>query len=336
MEHHHSHNNNILIVWTYLPPIIVVVGTAGNILSFITVTNKHCKKSSFTTYIAAFAIVDTVYLLLVVLNSWLHFVFDINLQEINTVTCKLFEFLLLVLGHSSSWLIASLTVERTFCTYFPHKVKTMCRPKTGYVVVGLILGFISALNIHELIGFEYQENQQGTNVTRCGFVNVRYKNFMMYYFSWIEFSLYFLLPVIVIITCNSATVIKIFRNSNTSGMARALDLNRKKRNRHLLVITLLVSFTFLISISPVTLYSTLKPYLFEDADYFFSSTQTEDIVSTIVYHLGFLNHAINFFLYILSGERFRKDLKAAFCKKINHTSQGRTNISQILNASSQM
>ena len=336
MGYHHPLNGIILLVWTYLPPIIVVVGTAGNILSFITVTNKHCKKSSFTTYIAAFAVVDTVYLLLVVLNSWLHFVYDINLQEIHIVTCKLLEFLILFLGHSSSWLIASLTVERTFCTYFPHKVKTMCRPKTGYVVVGLILGFISALNIHELIGFIYQENQQDTNVTMCGFVNVRYKNFMMYYFSWIEFSLYFLLPVIVIITCNFATVIKIFRNSDTSRMAHAFDLNRKKRNRHLLVITLLVSFTYVVSISPVTLYLTLKPYLFKDADYFFSSTQTEDIVSTIVYHLGFLNHAINFFLYILSGERFRKDLRAAFCKKVNRANQERTNISHILSAYSQM
>ena len=118
--------------------------------------------------------------------------------------------------------------------------------------------------------------------------------FMIWYSSLIEFSLYFLLPVIVIITFNSATVIQIFKNSNTSRMAHALELNRKKLNRHLLVVTLFVSFTFLISIS-LSLYSTLRPDLFEDTDYFFTNTQTEDITSTIMYHLWLLNHAINFF-----------------------------------------
>ena len=311
MGYHHLLETNLLNVWTYLPPVIVFVGTIGNVLSFIAVTNKHCKKSSFTTYIAAFAVVDTVFLFLVVLNSWLHFVFDIDLQEINTVSCKLIEFLILLFGHGSSWLIAALTVERTFCTYFPYKVKIVCRPRTGYIVIATIFLFLSALNLHELFGFGFEYHSE-SNRTDCSFINIRYENFVLYYFSWIEFALYFLLPVLVIIVGNSATVIRVFR-TNTASLATS-DVNRTRRNRHLLIITLLVSFSFIIFVSPVTLYFSLKPYLFEDADYFFSSSVAEDVVSTIVYHLGFMNHAINFFLYILSGKRFRRGLKAAFCQ----------------------
>ena len=51
--------------------IFLCVGTVGNSLSIITVSNKHCKRSSYTVYLAALAIVDllALYTAIIVINA---------------------------------------------------------------------------------------------------------------------------------------------------------------------------------------------------------------------------------------------------------------------------
>ena len=43
-------------LWAYLTPVIVLTGLVGNVLTLITVLNKHSKKTSFTVILAALAI----------------------------------------------------------------------------------------------------------------------------------------------------------------------------------------------------------------------------------------------------------------------------------------
>ena len=68
------------ISWLIVPPIGFVFGLAGNALPLIIVTNKHCKKSSFTTYLAALAIVDAAVLTFGCLEGFLIFGLHVDLS----------------------------------------------------------------------------------------------------------------------------------------------------------------------------------------------------------------------------------------------------------------
>jgi len=54
----------------YLLPLISVVGCIGNVLSFLVFTTTYLRRLSSSVYLAALAVVDTVFLLLLLVN-WL-------------------------------------------------------------------------------------------------------------------------------------------------------------------------------------------------------------------------------------------------------------------------
>ena len=309
--------NIALILWTYITPSIIIVGTVGNVLSLMAVTNRHCRKSSFTVYLAALAITDTTYLYASVLPIWLTNVLAIRLGSFGNTLCKVTWFLTLLTSQASSWLVAALTAERVFCVYFPHKTKAVCVPRTGYIVAGMIIGILFLLNGHLL--YTVQETSVTNNTmssgTACGIIIPEYETVYVNIVAWIDLGLYFLLPLFVIVIANSATVVGVLRMNAVTAALMAANSNRMKNNRHLLIVTFLVSFAFVIFLSPISIFGVVIPHYMEDTALLHK--MDGGIYYLIYFSLSnwsYLNHAVNFFLYILSGERFRRELKNVFCK----------------------
>ena len=287
-----------------MPPIIAAIGTIGNILTLITVTSRQCKKSSFTVYLGALAIFDTLVLYTVGTQMWTIFVFGVNYLDTVPFICKANEFTLYVISGTSSWLVVALTVERAVVTYFPLHSHRFNKPRTGIICVVAIFAFLVCINAHLLYGFEFYDYG---NFTYCSFVDVNYFDFYHYYWTWIgDFVMYCILPVIIIITANIATVLRVIKSRKST--SSTISETARQRKRHLFVVTLMVSITFVVLSSPPALWNAISPYIIEDTGVY---TPGQLILETIVYFMWFLNHSLNFYLYILSGRRFRKDLKNA-------------------------
>ena len=101
-----------------------------------------------------------------------------------------------------------------------------------------------------------------------------------------------------VILGNSAIVLKVYRSSSTLS-STASDLLRK-RKRQVFLITLLISIAFVVLVSPL-------PLLF-----FFAPVDARQLTATIFLNMLYINHGINFFLYVLSGSKFREDLRSSF------------------------
>ena len=305
------------IIWTYIPPAIIVAGTIGNVLSLMVVTSRHCTKSSYTVYLAALAIVDILYLYVTVLTEWLTKVFAVQFGSFGNLGCKLTWFLSFLTSQASSWLVAALNAERMFCMYFPHKAKAACVPRTGYIAVGTITGALLLLNAHLL--YAVQESDVANNTvtlgTGCGIVVSGYESVYVNIFAWIDLWLYFLFPILVIAIANGAFVVSIFRNKTLTAALTTANSSTIKRTRHILIITFLVSFAFVCFLSPLMIFGVVMPHFHGDLALFLANDNNIDyIIWTSVYNWSYLNHAVNFYLYILSGERFRRQLKNVFSK----------------------
>ena len=157
-------------------------------------------------------------------------------------------------------------------------------------------------------------NQDNGNVITnfCGFVDESYTNF---YRSWglsSENILYYWVPVLIIVTANTATWIKVYRSSSESlSSTAALTL---RRTRHVLVLTSLISVGFIVFITPISVIYLTEAFLAEDFTYPLYNREAWATFQFIGESVYLCNHSFNFFLYILSGKRFRNSLKAAFCK----------------------
>ena len=283
------------IIWKYTPPTIIFIGTIGHILT-ITAVNYHCRKAtSFSVYLTALAVVDLIVLYTLTLNNWLLYAFDVSVKESGRAMCKLNYFLSFCLPHLSSWNVMCLTGERVFCIYLSKKASHLPGPRVGLLVIGAIVLFLCALNAHTLYGRDLQETAKDPF---CGFVDNDYKDFFYTYWNKIHFVVYFALPVTVIVLGNSAIVVKLFRSARA--FEGSIWSSADKRARQVLLITLLISVAFIVLVSPL-------PLLF-----FIAPVRVLELSATIFFQMIYVNHAINFWLYVISGSRFTNDLKTAF------------------------
>ena len=292
-------------LWTHLTAIILITGLIGNLLTLVTVLNKHSKKSSFSVLIAALAITDIIFLSSFPFNSWVRYAFGISLEDGAVIWCKLTFYVSYAAPHISVWLVSALTAERSFAVFFPTKVKVVCVPKMGLIVVAIIVGVLMVVNGHFLFG--YTLIMMG-NTTLCAFTSAKFEYFYLYTFTWIDLILGFILPAICIVSLNIATVVQCFKST----IARE-DL-RKGKSNHLLRIMFLVSAAFIVLYVPGILYLLIRPYIFDIRDSTAMwANDTDEILNAVFLNLMFSNHAINFLLYVFSGRRFRNELRNAIC-----------------------
>ena len=464
-----------------LVPLFVCIGTVGNILSLITVANKHCKKSSYAVYLAGLAIADLLTLYTCIIKIWLPQAFGINLATTNAIYCKLHVPLLGIFSGVSIWLVVILALERTFCMYFPFKMKSVCTPKIALITTTLLVTFFIAYTLHYIYGMQLKsgisrngdpvlsspemstsinlgknENEtlptfteafpgclktnhnsnhannstttdkflgsfarkeikanksvemelesdngahrllavpcnwtetksdnytvslaacpsaemksinqtgqppvgdckpanwnsgnlsdepctlNGSLVTQspddncdsspgfdetktralpteltdgiCGFLDQNYVDFYRFW-AWFEGLWYFWFPVVILVTANTATWIKVYRSSR--GGMTAMSALLLRRTRHVMILTSLISVGFIVFVTPITVLFFVEAEVEDDIVYLLYNEKDRAVLELIAECLYLCNHSFNFFLYILSGQRFRNSLKAAFCK----------------------
>ena len=152
------------------------------------------------------------------------------------------------------------------------------------------------------------ENTQ--NMAYCGFLDQNYADFTRYWTS-LDTMIYFCFPLVIIITANTPTWIQVCRSSR--GVLKNLATLMQRRTRHVVIITSLISAAFIFFVAPIHLLFAVEALMIDDMK---NILYNEDraLWDFVVECLYLCNHSFNFFLYILSGRRFRNSLKAAFCK----------------------
>ena len=138
------------------------------------------------------------------------------------------------------------------------------------------------------------------------------------------FIVNFALPFVLLLVMNSVIIhtlrtrsLKSFIRSNGQGQNDDQIFKLKNSEKQIFILLLLVTFAFLILTTPgyaMILYVNFVDYTKSPksfADYY------------LVYHIGqktyYTNYGINFFLYVMSGHKFRSDLIHIF-KCNNHNS----------------
>ena len=141
-------------------------------------------------------------------------------------------------------------------------------------------------------------------------------------YNWLSYTTNFVLPFCLLLTMNSF-IIHLLRKKSMSNMMTSEGDNvgqfqMKKSDRQIFFILLLVTFGFLILTTPaysVLLYVnfadyTKTPYSFAQFQFSYSLAQK----------LYYTNYRINFYLYVISGKKFRTDLNSLFqCLKSRPT-----------------
>ena len=202
-----------------------------------------------------------------------------------------------------------MTFDHFYIILMPLKAASFNTVKRAKFTIVCIYVFVFAYNIPHafLVGSQtYQCIPYGTAS------NVPYG--MVYY--WFSFVINYALPFILLLSMNSVIIHTIRQRSSgflSNEEGRNQVVGRKGSEAQTFAILLLVTFTLLISTTPAYMFFiyiqvvdfTASPEAF--AGYF------------LYYHASYClqvtNYGINFFLYVISGKKFRTDLVRLFVRK---------------------
>ena len=213
----------------------------------------------------------------------------------------------------STLLILSMTFDRLYSILMPHKAASFNTVKRAKITVV----FITTISILYNLPHLYLTSYVGWECIPYG--NAKEYSFGEIYY-WLSLVVQFALPFVCLLTMNSVIIHKIrnrfvlikrpLRDSSNSDSSQEENSLTKHSEMQVFVILLLVTFAFLILATPGYLF-----FLFVRVIDFF---ETPKLLAGyfLFYHVAhkmyISNHGINFFLYVISGRKFRSDLRNIF------------------------
>lgn len=205
---------------SFITVLVLIIGLFGNFLSILVFSQKSMKKNSTFIYLGFLCYIDIFVLIFglgdIVLITYFNFV----LRNQLIITCRIHTFLTYSFTHLSSFILASVSVDRAIATNFISFAKYYCTQKTAHRIIFLLCLLSAIINLHSLIFLGYDEPQDNalnsTNDTTyyCASLSgTLYDNFMNPYFQWIDLIFYAILPFIVMFL-SSIFIIRVIFISN--------------------------------------------------------------------------------------------------------------------------
>lgn len=306
-------------LYIYVPPFLLALGTVGGIMILITMGRKSIRMTSSCDYFRALAVVDILVLYIGLMRYWLRALINVDIRKLSNWSCKLHYFSVYSLTHYSAWILVAVSIERFISVCFPFKARLTCTQLSSRITLTVLLVAIFGFNAHFFWtrGERVRTFGNVTSYSPCKVTSPIYYDFDDYIWPWIDFSLLSFVPAIVMIICSLSIVAKIY----LANRGRVADLqsgaaNRQISNPKMTTMTAMLLMTntvFLLLTSPVVIFIILDRN-WRKTD---NSEHTEAVLylaSSCVILISYLNHAINFVLYCICGPRFRRELKAMFCK----------------------
>ena len=329
------------IIALYIPPIILIIGTIGNIVSFI-ILRKSMVRISTYFYLATLAIADVIVLQFGLLRTWTGELTGYDIRNANVWTCKLVVCLNYVFSDFSVWIIVAVTSERYIAVCNPLRATVLCSIQRARCVGVVTFVLMCAVNAHVLWTVDITHIHLNTSeVTRCE-PHRKYEYFMTIIWPWIDCIVYSFLPCVILTVLN----ILIIRQIIAARKCRTTLQNCKSGRNNLLqkklptegsikltFMLLVVSFTFMLTTLPNGV--SIIVYLLWDFDVsndVFQSVSNFALLRTLTELLMYTNHAVNFFLYCATGKKFRKGMEKIICqiKKLRRTASEHTPNSMLM------
>ncbi|KAL8562144.1 hypothetical protein ACOMHN_041979 [Nucella lapillus] len=310
--------NTALSLLRIYPPILLCIGTIGNVMTIIIMRRLKSDDSTINIYFAAIAGVDLVYLWTIVLNQFLQYNIGYDIKAIHGVFCKFFTWLYTGGGTVSCWYLVCMTVHRAMSVVWPHRVNVLCTRRTVLLILSAVTVFVGLLYSHYLIGYDVVFNERESQY-RCTLATEDYANFHSNIFVYIETLVYSAVPFIMIVVANTILTWKLVASARradrslterSSSQARS----REKEANSVTLTMMVVSLTFLVltlpaSINFIVTYLVLVGY----SESSLTQTLQSYAVTIVCSNLTHTNHAVNFYLYCLTGRRFREEFLKVLC-----------------------
>ena len=299
-------------VWLICSPIILALGTIGNILAIVVLSRKQMRWKTSSFPLRILALVDLMMLYLGLLRQLVRTSTQVDIRHLSQLGCKLHLVLLYTAKHFSAWILVFLAVERFIVVWFPFRSRTLCKRRNE--VVGLVIIGICLLAINSHFFLTYGEtlrisNSRNRTKRETCYYKEEFKGFFQIW-PLVDALISTYVPFLIMLMCNALVISRILYRRFQRKKVMSVSVRREHFGMTSMTCMLLTTtFTFLVLTTPVSL------YLMGQISWWKEERKRNNnfvIFWAIAQQLMYLNNAINFVLYCVSNQQFRRELYFIF------------------------
>ena len=317
----------------YWLPVIIPLGFVGNALSLSVLLKPRNRAISCCVYMSALAVCDCG-MLSVATHYFIRSVQvvllsdnDMNTSSFSEMECRVFTWFFQMFSLSGVCIIISMTADRLIGVRFPLRALSLCTVSRAQKTVLCIPLFTAVYTIPYLLLSKFVG-------PTCVALAIETRFTVAY--SWVTICLNCFIPFLCILGMNSAmiTTIRQRMKNNLAESIGTRDIHlqestspqprtesatprsatkprkRDSREKQLVFMLLLISFSFIVLTLPLFVRYLLYQYLDKSSTYHAASTFY--LVFHVTNKMFHTNSAINFILYCIGGSKFRKDVRDLF------------------------
>lgn len=298
---------------TYMPPIWWVIGIVGNVIALLVWLQPKMRHSS-GYYLAALALSDLFFLIMNIIFE-VNFTHDTAILD-KPILCEWFAVSYLSLQYISPVLVLAFTVERYLSVCHPFRTVRLNKLSNSKVTILTILGLgFLCVSINAVQGYFWTTaHDDDREQPVCDLRTATVDNGSWRYWTWTTEMLIFAAVPLTVLVLNILVIIEV---SNISKLERRNMRTNNIDRRSTTLMLLGVSFYQILTVLPVTtiyaLYDQFKP----DDSCVPTDLQINPewqvflqyhSVRIVIEKVGMSHYAANFFIYLLTGKIFRKQL----------------------------
>ena len=337
--------------------MLLIVGTCGNLLSFIVLRQKALRIHATAYLLSVLALDDLACLYLGLLRRVVEYFVGYDVfRTSHEFLCRSQTFLVYLSLHYASWILVTVATERFISVWFPVKARVICTVRNAQISSIVTLLLLACVNCHFFFtatvktgnndpesahhntpldtqknytiilqktekSSEDIANATANNGQRVCDARDEYEAFLSNVWPYIDMTVFCFIPFALMLVLNCTFhptyyyivvyIITIF--FSVLIVARIFSIRRhtalqdeaRRQLPGLTVIMFICCFSFFALTLPISVYMVARSRIDEDDP---RNAVMMYVMWTFVNLLQYTSNAINFFLYILSGSLFRREL----------------------------
>ena len=282
--------------------VISCIGVIANIVSLRVLCGKRMRVTACAFLLISLAVADELASILNLLNTLN--AYHLKSMFTSDVWCKVSSLLNTSAEFASVWILVALTAERFVAVCFPFKLALWHTRKTLVIAVLLIVALALLQAIPTLI------TVKALSGFNCNF-EAKYKRFWGIWY-WFVAAFLSYIPIVLLTSLNCA-LLKSLRKAAAikTTLSSSSQGDTTSQTKQVTKMCLAVSIVFTICLLPIACHRPVSQFVIDRRNpiHFVINAMFESISWSL---LAF-NHCVNFFIYCITGKRFREELHRMFC-----------------------
>lgn len=307
-------------LWRVLPPFVLLAGTVGDVLTLLVMRAVGpagaCGDQSTAVYLASLALCDLAVLWLGLTRKWVKSVFRYDVRVAHAAVCKLHKFLVYTAGRAAAWILVAVTTQRVTSVMWPLRQGLRGTRRKAVSVVVAITAACASVDASHLVTYSLVRARSGRLV--CGTLGGQGLGslYNRKVYPWVNIALGSLLPLGLLLVNNVVLAWRVresltLTRSMSTGAAQAGSRERKASSLSVTLIITSVAFFLLTSSIPVGFF--FQTFFLPRLPSSGRLQTMVELAHAVLDLLWYCNSAVHFYLYCLTGARFRNVARRLLC-----------------------